>query len=154
MLKRIRSSLVRWVAVVGAIAFAAADVSASSVEYVPTIRDVCDESKGATVLIEFGRGWDALGNYDCVMLRDQGSIAVYRYIAGMRRMLLVQRFQPAGVPPPAGVRRPNDSPRFDALSVAIGAEGVAVEPDGQVVYVAAAVPTDLLLSSATRTPAC
>jgi hypothetical protein len=123
----------------------AADVSASTIESVPTIFDWCEDWKGTGAVIEFGRGFEAHGTLDCIKFTDQQGLVIVR-ILSQRLSRLVQRLQPAFVPAPESkITWLDDSPRVDPLPTAIAAAGIAVDVDGRNVYVAAAVPTQLLI---------
>jgi len=111
----------------------------------PFLLSICDDSDGLWARIEYGEGFESQGTYDCVSVAKDGSVLVYRYIAPLRRMRMVQMLVPPGHEPPAWTGDWVRSGRVDVLWANAAAVGVAAGNGGKRLYVAAASPKELLV---------
>jgi hypothetical protein len=111
----------------------------------PSIFVMCDDTSERSALIEYGKGFDSIGTYDCIALTEQGSIFVHRYVAVLRRVLRVQVLLPDGSTETPDGRWWKDSRKVDTLPQAIAAAGIAVGDDGRTVYVTGVASAQLVV---------
>ena len=104
-----------------------------------------DENPGPNAKVEYGTGFDWKGTYDCIILTDDGSIQIYRFIPALRRVVKVQALLPAGDTDTTGTHWWKKTPSVGTLPVLITSNGIAVGEEGRAVFVTTRAPGGLVV---------